>query len=198
MDASQKHRSYRGSLSTLALLLVSIGCWGAEGNYYTEEPIYRSRPDPNREMAFGHIGVTGVKVRVQRDVTITVEETMLGSPADGKFKKGEIITGINGASLKGKNPFVTLGNALTEAEAAMGLLATEYDSMSELAQIWDTPEGLAARAVDQDAIAICQAAQARFDETTDREVLEDVSWVTAEMKDIIDVVFGCTAEERGS
>jgi len=87
---------------------------------------------------------------------------------------------------------------LTEAEAAMGLLATEYDSMSELAQIWDTPEGLAARAVDQDAIAICQAAQARFDETTDREVLEDVSWVTAEMKDIIDVVFGCTAEERGS
>jgi hypothetical protein len=87
---------------------------------------------------------------------------------------------------------------LTEAEAAMGLLATEYDSMSELAQIWGTPEGLAARAVDQDAIAICQAAQARFDETTDREVLEDVSWVTAEMKDIIDVVFGCTAEERGS
>lgn len=87
---------------------------------------------------------------------------------------------------------------LTAAEAAMGLAAAEYDSMTELARIWDSPEGLAARAVDQDAIAICQAAQARFDETTDREILEDVSWVTAEMKDIVDVVFGCTAEERGS
>jgi len=120
MDANQKDRRYRRSLSTLALLLVSFGCCGAEGDYYTEEQIYRSRPDPKREMAFGHIGVTGVKVRVYGDVTITVEETMPGSPADAKFKKGEIITGINGAPLKGENPFVTLGNALTHAEAANG------------------------------------------------------------------------------
>jgi hypothetical protein len=104
----------------LALLLVSFGCYGAESDHYTEEQIYRSRPDPNREMAFGHIGVTGVKVRVYRGVAITVEETVPGSPADGKFKKGEILTGINGVSLNGKNPFVTLGSALTKAEATEG------------------------------------------------------------------------------
>jgi len=34
------------------------------------------------------------------------------------------------------------------------------------------------------------------DETAGREVLADVPWVTSDMKEVIDVVFGCTAEER--
>ncbi len=91
-------------------LLISFTCCAAEEDFYSDPPIYQSRPDPNREMPFGHIGVTGVMVRIYRGVTIKVEKTVPGSPADGKFKKGEIITGINGVSLKGKNPFVTLGN----------------------------------------------------------------------------------------
>jgi hypothetical protein len=85
---------------------------------------------------------------------------------------------------------------LVEAEAAMGVLASEYEAVASLGQIWNTSEGQAARAVDQEAVAICRAAQASFDESADREVLADVSWVTSDMKEVIDVVFGCTAEER--
>lgn len=85
---------------------------------------------------------------------------------------------------------------LIEAEAAMGVLAGEHETVLSLGQIWNTPEGQAARAVDQEAVAICRAAQASFDETAGREVLADVPWVTSDMKEVIDVVFGCTAEVR--
>ena len=85
---------------------------------------------------------------------------------------------------------------LVEAEAAMGMLAGEYETVASLGRIWNTPEGQAARAVDQEAVGICRAAQASFDETAGREVLADVPWVTSDMKEVIDVVFGCTAEER--
>jgi len=128
MNANRKDRRFGISLSTLALLLVSFACYGAGSDYYAEKQIYKSRPEPNREMPFGHIGVTGVMVRVYRGVTIKVEKTVPGSPADGKFKKGEIITGINGVSLKGKNPFVTLGTALTNAEATNGQMIFDVAS----------------------------------------------------------------------
>ena len=119
MNAKRDNRRVGLWLSALTLLLVSFACYGTESGY-TEEQIYTGRPDSSREMPFGHIGVTGVMVRINRDVTIKVEKTVSGSPAHDKFEKGEIITGINGVSLKGKNPFVTLGNALTNAEATNG------------------------------------------------------------------------------
>jgi len=128
MNTNQKDRRFGISLSTLALLLVSLACYAAESDYYTEKQTYRSRPETNREMPFGHIGVTGVMVRVYQGVTIKVEKTVPGSPADGKFKKGETITGINGVSLKGRNPFVTLGNALTDAEATDGRMIFDVAS----------------------------------------------------------------------
>ena len=119
MNTKRDNRRVGLWLSALTLLLVSFACYGTESGY-TEEQIYTGRPDSSREMPFGHIGVTGVMVRVYRGVTIKVEKTVPGSPAHDKFKKSEIITGINGVSLKGKNPFVTLGNALTNAEATNG------------------------------------------------------------------------------
>lgn len=88
--------------------------------YYRTEQVYSSRPDPNREVPFGYVGVTGVMVRIYPGVTVKVEKTVPGSPADGKFKEGEIITKINGVALKSRNPFVTLGDALTRAEATDG------------------------------------------------------------------------------
>ena len=88
--------------------------------HYTEEKIYFGRPDPGREEPFGYIGTTGVKVRIYRDVTVKVEGTMPGSPADGKFRKGETITGVNGAAHRGRNPFVFFGETLTKAEATDG------------------------------------------------------------------------------
>ena len=96
--------------------------------YYIEPQIYRSRPDPGRETPFGYIGVTGVMVRIYLGVTVKVEQTMPRSPAAGKFKRGEVITGINGVSLKGRNPFVTMGDALTKAEATDGRMVFDVAS----------------------------------------------------------------------
>jgi len=116
-----------------ACLCASADAAAGEG-YYTEEQVYKSRPNPSREKPFGHIGVTGVMARVYPGAIVKVEQTVPGSPAAGKLKKGEIITGINGVSLKGRNPFVTLGNALTKAEATDGRMVfgvTSADGKSE-------------------------------------------------------------------
>ena len=96
--------------------------------YYTEEKVYNLRPDPARDTPFGYIGVTGVMVRVYPGVTVKVEQLMPGSPAAGKFSKGEMITGINGVALKGHNPCVILGNALTKAEATDGKMIFDVTS----------------------------------------------------------------------
>ncbi|MHC4503698.1 MAG: DUF6288 domain-containing protein [Planctomycetota bacterium] len=110
-----------------ACLCVSARA-AAEGGYYTEEQIYASRPRVDREMPFGHLGVTGLQVRIYKGVAVTVEKVMSGSPAAGRFKKGDVITGVNGVVLKGKNPFVALGNALTKAEATSGRMVFDVRS----------------------------------------------------------------------
>ena len=87
---------------------------------YTEPQLFRSRPAVDRETPFGNMGATGLIARVYPGVTLKVERTMPGSPADGKFQNGEIITGVNGESHHGRNPFVFYGEALTRAEATDG------------------------------------------------------------------------------
>ncbi|MCX6877799.1 MAG: DUF6288 domain-containing protein [Verrucomicrobia bacterium] len=106
--------------------------------YYTEAQIYRSRPEPARDTPFGCIGATGLMARVYPGVTVKVEQMMPGSPAAGKFRKGEIITGINGVALKGHNPFVTLGNALTKAEASDGRMVFDVASADGKAERKET------------------------------------------------------------
>ena len=133
------------TLTTLPLWLGLGPAWlcpaadAATGEeYYTGEQVYNSRPNPDREMPFGHIGVTGVKARIYQGVTVKVEQTEPGSPAAGKFSKGEIITGINGISLKGRNPFVTLGDALTKAEATDGRMIFDVTAADGKAQRKET------------------------------------------------------------
>jgi hypothetical protein len=92
-------------------------------DYYTEPQVYGMRPHPTREFELGPIGPTGIEARIFPGVLVTVERTQPGTPAEGKFHKGDIIVGVNGVALKGKNPMVVLGNALTAAEAADGVLA---------------------------------------------------------------------------
>jgi len=128
MNTNQKDRRFVISLSTLALLLVPFAGHAAESDYYTEEQVYQSRPDPTHDTPFGCIGATGLMTRIYPGVTVKVEQTMPGSPAAGKFSKGEIITGINGVALQGLNPFVTLGNALTQAEASDGRMVFDVTS----------------------------------------------------------------------
>jgi hypothetical protein len=97
-------------------------------DYTTEEKIYSTRPDPKQERFFGIIGTTGLKARIYPGVVLKVETMMPGSPCEGKFAKGEILTGINGTALKGLNPFVAMGNALTKAEATDGKMVFDVTS----------------------------------------------------------------------
>lgn len=105
--------------------------------YYTEPPLFNSRPDPRKASHFGNVGVTGLKVHIYEGVTIKVEEMTPGTPAAGKFNKGDIITGVNGVALKGCNPYVVIGTALTEAEAKDGRLIFDMQSADgkETAQV---------------------------------------------------------------
>lgn len=122
------------ALSALTMNLpmtpVPLGCLIAtipatlqgEPEYYTEPQIYGMRPNPNGEAEMGPIGATGIEARTYKGVRVTVEEVHPDTPAFGKFSKGDVILGVNGENLVGKNPLVLLGNALTEAEAKDGTL----------------------------------------------------------------------------
>ncbi|MCX6872564.1 MAG: DUF6288 domain-containing protein [Verrucomicrobia bacterium] len=114
---------------TLFVLAAQLHAGAQTGNgYYTEEHVYVSRPNPNNERYFGNIGTTGLKARIYPGVALTVDEMAPGSPSECKFAKGEIITGINGTALKGLNPFVVMGNALTKAEATDGRMVFDVTS----------------------------------------------------------------------
>ena len=115
----------------MALCLPSIGfSAGAakDDGYYTEPPVYDLRPKATGEFHVGHVGVTGLVLRGYPGVQLKVANTTPGTPAAGKFQKGEIVTGVNGVVLKGHNPFVILGEALTQAEAKDGKLVFDVTS----------------------------------------------------------------------
>jgi hypothetical protein len=85
---------------------------------------------------------------------------------------------------------------VTAAETVMADVVMGWDSASDIEAIWETPEGLAARSADAQAIALCLAAQAEFDQTAERSELEGVPWIPAEMKQVIRVALGCEVDSR--
>lgn len=126
----------KSSLWTLCLFATSVSCLQAASETATEsERVYQLRPSEKSEMQIRHIGATGIRARIHRGLVVKVESVMAGAPAAGKFAPGEILTGVNGIALEGKNPFVVFGEALTEAEASDGKLVFDLRS----------PDGTAAR-----------------------------------------------------
>ncbi len=91
------------------LLVAAIGCLttahAADG------------PTPVRTL-----GPTGLEIYLQKDNTIKVAKVQAGSPAEGKFTKGQVITAINGKSVPDgfweHRRF--LGDQITAAEASDG------------------------------------------------------------------------------
>jgi len=104
------------------LVAIVPGAVQGAADYYTEPQLYGMRPNPNAETEMGPIGATGIDARIYKGVRVTVEKIQPDTPASGKFSKGDIIIGVNGAKLEGKNPMVVLGSALTDAEATDGIL----------------------------------------------------------------------------
>ncbi len=85
---------------------------------------------------------------------------------------------------------------LTASESAMADRVLGWQTASDIEDIWETPEGIAARAADAQAIELCLAAQADFDQKAERAKLEGVPWIPSDMKEVIRVVFGCDQESR--
>lgn len=85
---------------------------------------------------------------------------------------------------------------LAAAEALLAERVYELTTNVGVDAVWQSPEGVAARAVDEEAVALCLSAQSDFDKTQLRRELGDVPWVPPEMKEVIIVTFGCVAEDR--
>lgn len=84
---------------------------------------------------------------------------------------------------------------LSDAEAAIADQVRDYDEPSQLTNLGPTPAFRTFIAVNDEATAVCLAAQGMFDDTKRREVLRDVPWLTSELKTVIEIVFDCVPGE---
>lgn len=82
------------------------------------------------------------------------------------------------------------------AEQEVADLAHASDDLQTVSALWDSPTGEAARAADQKAIELCQAAQQALNSTEERQRLAGVPWVPSELQEVVTVAFGCLAEDR--
>ena len=85
---------------------------------------------------------------------------------------------------------------LVAAETELADFVMEAETAEEARTAWDSPAGDAARAVDVESLAICDAAQASIDATQDRDSFSDTPWIPPEMKEVIEVTFKCRAGDR--
>lgn len=84
---------------------------------------------------------------------------------------------------------------LADSEAAVGDQVLSYEKPSQLNGLGPTAPYRQWIGVNEEATDICLAAQGMFDDTKQREVLADVPWLTQEMKETTEVVFGCVPTE---
>jgi hypothetical protein len=85
---------------------------------------------------------------------------------------------------------------LAAAESDVAAIVMDATTVEEARSAWDTAAGVAARAVDAETIAMCDAAQASLDTPPDPEVVFDGPWIPPDLKEVIEVAFGCHADER--
>lgn len=84
---------------------------------------------------------------------------------------------------------------ITAADEAISAQVASYSTISDHRPWMDTPEGQASLAVLEEVYAFCRSSQAEYDETIEREALEDVPWLPSEMREIVRVAFGCPPQE---
>lgn len=94
--------------------------------YYKTWPLFHFYPAHDiARYTIDHIGPIGIGLELRQPTfTMHIIDVEPGSPAaaTGKLKKGQIIEGINGKTLRDVDPRVILGNLITEAEAKDGIL----------------------------------------------------------------------------
>jgi hypothetical protein len=85
---------------------------------------------------------------------------------------------------------------LVDSEQVLFEQAMTTEDLNAIDNLWASPAGQAAREVDQQTIAICQAAEAAINSTEERQALVGMPWVPTELQEVVTVAFGCTASER--
>lgn len=83
------------------------------------------------------------------------------------------------------------------AEEALAARGREMETMADLDALWRSPEAREWRASDNDLMAFCQAAEARFDTPEELAGLGELPWLPSQMGEVVSVAFGCTPAERG-
>jgi hypothetical protein len=84
-----------------------------------------------------------------------------------------------------------LFSRLTAAEETLAVRVASFETVTERDEWWDTSEGRAVRAVDEEIDAFCHVFQAAYDATIERIVLSDVPWIPSEMKEVAQIDIGC-------
>jgi hypothetical protein len=89
-------------------------------------------------------------------------------------------------------------NRLTDAEQQVAARSAVMETPSDIDALYRSPEAAAWQAADVEAVEICKAAQAEVDTTRERAAFEGNVWIPPELKEIVNVAFRCTAEQRGA
>jgi hypothetical protein len=84
-----------------------------------------------------------------------------------------------------------LFSRLTAAEEALAVRVASFETVTEPGEWWNTAEGNAVHAVEEEIDALCQVFQAMYDATLERMSFSDVPWIPAEMKEPIQIDIGC-------
>lgn len=96
----------------------------------------------------------------------------------------ETVTNLHGIGLD-------LFSRLITAEEALAVRVASFEIVTDPEQWWNTAEGKAAIAVEEEIDAFCHIFQARYDATIERAVVSDLVWIPAEMKEIVKIDLGC-------
>ena len=103
-------------------LILVCGSLFITGQSDAGQMIWMTPSDPAKAYPKFHIGVSGINATIEKGLLVTVDSTEPGTPAEGKFQKGDVLLTVNGKPVSEPEPYIALGNALTAAEAGDGKL----------------------------------------------------------------------------
>ena len=84
-----------------------------------------------------------------------------------------------------------LFSKLVTAESALAVRVASFETVTGPEQWWNTAEGTAVGAVEEEIYSFCLLFQAMYGATVERLVVSDVPWIPSELKEIVEVDIGC-------
>jgi hypothetical protein len=77
------------------------------------------------------------------------------------------------------------------AERALAVRVASFETVTGPDVWWNTSEGVAVGAVEEEIYSFCLVFQAMYDATVERIAMSDVPWIPSEMKAVVQVDIGC-------